>query len=131
MLAPIHLIPVSPQQTFSAIAGYNLLSTAVNTAHEQLNTPVKVGNILSSDVFYGNQEDALRWGNMGVLALEWNHMPCSVAAQSGKQALSICTISDSLITGEKLSAEDRQTSFESMIVLALATAVKVYERGKP
>lgn len=118
--------------TFSAIAGYNLLSTAVNTAHEQLNTPVKVGNILSSDVFYGNQEDALRWGNMGVLALEMeSYALYSVAAQSGKQALSICTISDSLITGEKLSAEDRQTSFESMIVLALATAVKVYERGKP
>lgn len=109
--------------TFSAIAGYDLFSASL-TVSEQQNIPVKVGNILSTDVFYGDSAETLRWGKMGVMAVEMEaYALYSVAAQNGKQALAICTISDSLVTGENLCAEDRQNTFTDMMKLALETAV--------
>ena len=79
----------------------------------------RVGNILSSDVFYGEGEGWHEWQKMGVLAVEMEAAALYMnAARSGNEALCICTISDSLVTGEASSAEQRQTSFTNMMEIA-------------
>ena len=107
--------------TFAPTADYGMLSAAVEAA-QQKNIPVKVGNVLSTDVFYHvDSEYATRWKNMGVLATE---MECAAlymnAAYFGKKALGIFTVSDHLFTGEELSAEERETTFTDMMEIALA-----------
>ena len=85
-----------------------------------------VGNLLSSDVFYDKSGRTMEWGAMGVLAVEMETaaLYCN-AAEAGKRALTICTVSDSLVTGEELSAADRQTTFTRMMEIALETAVEM------
>ena len=80
-----------------------------------------VGNLLSSDVFYNKAGDTLKWGEMGVLAIEMEAaaLYCN-AAEAGKRALAMCTISDSLVAGEALPPAERQTSFTRMMEIALA-----------
>ena len=84
-----------------------------------------VGNILSSDRFYGDDTDAsAKWSKMGVLAVEMEAAALYMnAARAGKKALAICTVSDHLLTGESTSAEERQTTFTAMMELALDTAL--------
>ena len=118
--------------TFAPIADFKLLKTAVNTADE-LNLNYCVGNVLSSDVFYGDMkgvsEDmtpASLWGKMGVLGVEMEAAALYMnAARAGKNALAILTVSDHLLTGEVLSAEDRQNTFTDMMKLSLETAVSL------
>ncbi|MBQ8746999.1 MAG: purine-nucleoside phosphorylase [Clostridia bacterium] len=111
--------------TFAPIASYEILRCAVKAA-EEVGVTYKVGNLLSSDTFYADNgaEANAAWRKMGVLAVE---MECAAlymnAARTGKRALGICTISDSLVTGEALSAEARQTTFTDMMEIALKTAV--------
>ena len=111
--------------TFSAICDYKLLECAVAQAKEKA-FPYHVGNILSSDVFYSDNADGYKaWQKMGVLAVEMEAAALYMnAARLKKNALAICTISNSLLTGEELSAEERQTSFTQMIELALDVAIK-------
>jgi len=80
-----------------------------------------VGNILSSDLFYGDNENAMRaWLKMGVLAVEMEAAALYLnAARAGKNALCICTISDTIFTGQALSSEARQHSFTQMMEVAL------------
>jgi purine-nucleoside phosphorylase len=83
-----------------------------------------VGNLLSTDVFYGEDGGGIKWNKMGVLAVEMEAAALYMnAARAGKKALAICTVSDSLVTGEALSAEDRQNTFGEMIELALDVAI--------
>ena len=119
--------------TFAPIADYNLLSTCVETGKE-MNIDIKVGNILSSDVFYKDEPysegagltNRERWAKMGVLAEEMEAAALYMnAARAGKKALCICTVSDNLVTGESLSSAERQTSFDTMITLALKTAARL------
>lgn len=119
--------------TFAPIADYDVLSTCVETGRE-MGLAIKVGNILSSDVFYKDEPYAEgssltnreRWAKMGVLAEEMEAAALYMnAARAGKRGLCICTVSDNLVTGEALSAEERQTSFDNMIMLALRTAAKL------
>ena len=109
--------------TFAPIADYELLNRAVETAKRQ-GTNVVVGNVLSSDVFYNamsNVNDL--WRDMGVLAVEMEAAALYMnAAQAGKKALCMLTISDHLYTGESLSAEDRQLGFGKMMEIALELA---------
>ena len=114
--------------TFAPIADFTLLETAVAAARRMGMEP-PVGNLLSSDVFYRQDDHTLDWGRMGVLAVEMETaaLYCN-AAEAGRRALAICTISDSLVTGEKLAAPERQTSFRQMIEIALATAVAMDKR---
>lgn len=109
--------------TFAPIADYGLVRKAVEAA-EKLNVPVKVGNILSSDTFYDDNEDAkLAWKKMGLLAVEMEAAGLYMnAARLGKKALCMLTISDHLFTGEELSAEERQTGFRNMMEVALELA---------
>ncbi len=105
--------------TFSPTADFAMARAAVEKA-EQMGVRYRVGNILSSDVFYGDDGDRWReWQKMGVLAVEMEAAALYMnAARSGNEALCICTISDSLVTGEAASAEQRQTSFTNMMEIA-------------
>lgn len=106
--------------TFAPIADWSLLKKAVDIATEQ-GKEVKVGNILSSDVFYNAQPDAWKkWADMGVMGVEMESAALYMnAAKLGKKALCILTVSDSLVTGEATTAEERQTSFTDMMEIAL------------
>ncbi len=110
--------------TFAPIADYGLLRTAVAAA-EQIGAAVKVGNVLSSDVFYNDRETTnASWKKMGVLAVEMESAALYMnAARAGKKALCILTISDHVFTGEGLSAEERQVSFREMMEIALNAAI--------
>ncbi len=112
--------------TFAPIADFTLLSHSVKAA-EEAGAKYHVGNILSSDTFYDDDKDSnARWRNLGVMAVEMEAAGLYMtAARSGKRALAICTISDSLITHEATSAEERQNSFREMIEIALDTAASL------
>lgn len=105
--------------TFAPIADFGLVRAAVEKA-EELGVRYKVGNILASDFFYGDDADSWKqWQKMGVLAVEMEAAALYMnAARCGGEALCICTISDSLVTGEACSAEERQTSFTNMMDIA-------------
>lgn len=105
--------------TFAPIADFDMARKAVEKA-EELGIRYKVGNILASDVFYGDTPDGWKaWQKMGVLAVEMEAAALYMnAARSGNKALCICTISDSLVTGEATTAEVRQNSFTNMMEIA-------------
>ena len=82
-----------------------------------------VGPIYSSDIFYDESGAAEKLAKLGVLATERETAGLYLnAARAGKNALTICTISDHLFTGEALPAEERQTGFTRMMEIALAIA---------
>ncbi len=86
----------------------------------------KVGNVLTSDEFYNDEFEAYKkWAAFGVLCVEMETAGLyTIAAKHGVKALSILTISDSLVTGEETSSEERQTTFKAMIELALDGVLK-------
>ena len=109
---------------YSCVCSYELLSRAVKAAEDR-GLSYHVGNILSSDMFYDPDIPAVgtSWDRMGVLAVEMESAALySNAAYGGANALCILTISDSLITGEATTAQERQTSFSSMMEVALELA---------
>ena len=110
---------------YAPICDFELLMAAVESAKE-LGVRMPVGNLYSSDTFYDAAGRNMRYAKMGVMAVEMEAaaLYCT-AAYLGKRALAICTISDSLITGEELPAADRQTTFTQMMEIALDTAVKM------
>lgn len=110
---------------FAPIADFTLLETAVAAARE-IGVEMPVGNVLSSDVFYDASASGMKWAEMGVLAVEMEAAALYMnAAKLGKRGLAICSISDSLVTGEELDAAARQTTFTTMMKIALETAVKM------
>jgi len=110
--------------TYAPIADFMLLSQAVNIA-QRVGATYHVGNLFSSDTFYDADPHANdSWQKLGVLAIEMEAAALYAnAAQAGKRALALCTISDHILTGEATSAEERQTSFTQMMRIALETAV--------
>ncbi len=118
--------------TYAPIASYEMMRTAVECC-EEAGATYHVGNVLSTDNFYNDDEglpEALQtvpmWRKMGVMACEMEAAGLyATAARWGKNALCICTISDHMLTGEELPAEERQTSFREMMTVALETAVKL------
>ena len=120
--------------TFAPIASYELLKTAIDAA-ERLGLRYHVGNLLSSDPFYGDESgipDALNgtlnWKKMGVMAVEMEAAGLYMnAARAGKNALALCTISDNLFDpSQNTTAEERQNSFTDMMKVALETAKEMY-----
>ena len=104
--------------TYAPIADFSLLRGAAETC-ERLGYRYKVGNVFSSDVFYSDNPATDKWQKMGVLAVEMEAPSLYMnAARAGKRALCICTISDSLVTGEETTAEERQNSFTKMMDVA-------------
>jgi len=113
---------------FAPIADFTLLEAAVAAARE-LGIEMPVGNLLSSDTFYDASNSSMKWAEMGVLAVEMEAAALYMnAARLGKRALAICSISDSMVTGEELDARARQTTFTAMMRIALETAVKMAEK---
>ena len=88
---------------------------------------MKAGNILTSDTFYGDEPEAWKkWAKFGVLCVEMETAQLyTTAAKFGVNALTILTISDSLVTGEVTSAEERQLTFNDMIEVALESALSL------
>ena len=106
--------------TIAPTADFGLLSKAVAGA-EKLGYPVRVGNILASDVFYTVDNSHSKWASMGVLAVEMESAALYLNAMyAHKHALTLLTISDLPLTGEALTAEERQTSFTQMMEVALS-----------
>jgi purine-nucleoside phosphorylase len=111
--------------TIAPIADFGLLRAAVETA-EKKGINVKVGNVLSSDVFY-NADPTFndRWKKMGILCVEMEAAALYLnAIAAGKKALCMLTISDHLYTGEALDADERQTSFHEMMEVALEVGTR-------
>ncbi|EMA8957963.1 purine-nucleoside phosphorylase [Vibrio fluvialis] len=111
---------------FAAIADYDLLETAVNQARAH-NVPVKVGNVFSADLFYTPEPEIFeKMKNLGILGVDMEAAGIyGVAADLGACALTILTVSDHILRGEKLSSEDRQKSFHDMMQVALETAINI------
>jgi purine-nucleoside phosphorylase len=109
--------------TYAPIASYELLKKAIDAAESMGNVNYKVGNFLSSDTFYDDSQGTMKWTKMGILCVEMEAAALYMnAARAGKNALAICTISDSLVTGEATTAEERQNSFHNMMKIALEIA---------
>lgn len=111
--------------TMSAISDFTLLKTAQEMAEKE-GFPYRVGNVLSSDVFYTEMPEWKSWAKMGVLGIEMESyaLYCE-AARAGVKALGIFTVSDSIVNGEATTAEERQNKFTNMMKVALETAIVI------
>ena len=106
--------------TFAPIGDFQLLRKAAE-ACDRMGYAYKVGNVLSSDVFYNENAHNDKWSAMGVLAVEMEIAALYMnAARSGNRALAICTVSDHIITGEETTAEERQNTFTKMMDVAFS-----------
>jgi purine-nucleoside phosphorylase len=107
----------------AAIASFGLLRDTVRVA-EKRHLRFHVGNVFSADLFYAadpTQLDLIRRNNILGIEMETAGI-YTIAAEHGAEALSICTVSDNIKNGERLSPQERQTSFDEMIELALEAA---------
>lgn len=110
--------------TFCPIADFGLLTKAAENC-KKAGVNYAVGNVLSSDVFYSENENYPAWSKMGVLGVEMEAAALYMnAARAKKRALCICAVSDSFVyKNENLTAEERERSFTDMIKIALETAI--------
>jgi purine-nucleoside phosphorylase len=108
---------------FAPTANFDLFKRAITYAAKQ-NIPIKAGNILTNDVFYEDDPESYKkWADFGVLCVEMETAALyTIAAKHKVKALSILTISDSLVTNELTSPEERETSFKQMVDIALNIA---------
>lgn len=109
---------------FAAIADFGLVRNAVEAA-ETAWIPARVGNIFSTDLFYTPDPQMFDvMEKYGILGVEMEAAGIyGVAAEFGAKALTICTVSDHIRTGENLPAEERQTTFNEMITIALESVL--------
>jgi purine-nucleoside phosphorylase len=121
-----------PGITFAPTADFALLDKAVSVIREIRQTasePLRfaVGSVFTTDSFYADRPETVqRLGTYGVLAIEMETAALyALAAKFGVQALSITTVSDHLLTGEQTTAQERQTSFNQMMEIALKTVVSL------
>ncbi|WP_179319670.1 purine-nucleoside phosphorylase [Winogradskyella helgolandensis] len=108
---------------YAPTADFGLFIKAVEAARTK-NIEIKAGNVLSSDIFYEDSKEAyVKWSKFGVLCVEMEAAGLyTVAAKHNVNALAILTISDSLVTGESTTSKERETTFKSMIEIALELA---------
>lgn len=103
---------------YAPCADFGLLKKAYDTA-EAKNVVVRVGNVFTADQFY-NEKPLELMAQYGILAIEMETTALySLAAKFDRKALSILTVSDHVLTGEETTAEERQTTFDEMILIAL------------
>lgn len=111
---------------YAPLADFDLLRKAYDEGlNKGLN--IQVGNVFTSDTFYRDNAKEINGllAKYKVLAVEMESSALyTLAAKYGRQALSILTVSDHIITGEETSADERQTSFNDMMEIALETAIK-------
>lgn len=105
---------------FAATADYALLRAAVDAAAEA-GVTVRVGNVHSADLFYNPEQGAFeRMRDMGVLAVEMEAAGLyGVAAEKGARSLTIVTVSDHILRGEETTSDERETTFDDMVRIAL------------
>ncbi len=108
---------------YASTANFDLLKRAYDIALEK-NIPVKVGSVLTTDTFYHDDPDSWKhWANYGILAVEMETAVLyTLAAKFQVNALSILTVSDSLVTREETTSEERQKTFNQMAEVALELA---------
>ncbi|WP_027126720.1 purine-nucleoside phosphorylase [Gelidibacter mesophilus] len=108
---------------FAPTADFGLFQKAIEAAKNK-NISLKAGNVLTSDEFYADDfESYKKWSRFGILCVEMETAGLyTVAAKHDVNALSILTISDSLVTGERTSTSERETTFKEMIEIALELA---------
>lgn len=109
--------------TYSAISSYDLLEKAVEQA-KMKNVRYHVGNVVASDIFYhADQDSGKKWASMGCLGVEMeSYALFATAAYLGKKALTLLTVSDSLVTQEETTAQEREQTFTAMMEIALEIA---------
>jgi len=107
---------------YSPTANFELFMKAASYAREH-NIPIKAGNVLSSDEFYEDDyESYKKWAEFGVLCVEMEAAGLyTIAAKYNVKALALLTISDSLVTKEQTSSDDRESTFSKMVEIALHT----------
>jgi len=107
---------------FAALASYSLVEKAVAVAREK-SISYHVGNIFSADLFYTPDTEMFKTlAKLDVLGVEMEAAGMyPIAAENGVEALAICTVSDDIRTGDALTAEERATTFDDMILVALET----------
>lgn len=108
------------------IGDFRLICQGVNAA-KGLGVTYHVGNVITTDTYYCDTEHYRRWANMGVLCTEMETAGLYCCAmEAHKKAVSILTVSDSILTGEQLSATERETTLTHMIQIALEVALSEY-----
>ena len=109
---------------YAPTASFKLLMNAFAHASKK-QIPVKVGNVMSADEFYDDNPEAYKhWAAYGVLCAEMEAAGLyTLAAKHQIEALTILTVSDSLVTKEKTTARERESSFKEMVEIALETAI--------
>ena len=110
---------------FAAIADFDLARKAIAAA-ERLEIPVRAGNFFSADLFYTPESELYNvLERMGILGIEMEAAGLfGCAAECGKRALAICTVSDQIRTGQTTTSDERQTSFNDMIHVTLESLVE-------
>lgn len=108
---------------YAPTADFDLLKKAYDAGVEKgLN--LKVGNVFTADLFYNDNAEHEKWAKYQILAIEMESAALyTLAAKFGRKALSVLTVSDHILTGEETSAEERQTTFNEMIEVALEAAI--------
>lgn len=108
---------------FAPTADFGLVRSAAQAA-EKLGIPYRVGSVLTAELFHNDPDFTKKWAEWGHLAIEMEAAGLYMeAARDGAKALTVLTVSDSLVTGELTTPEERQTSFTDMMKVALETAV--------
>jgi len=108
---------------YAPTANFNLLKRAHDIALEK-DIPIKIGSVLTTDTFYNDDPNSWKhWANYGILAVEMETAVLyTLAAKFKVNALSILTVSDSLVTREETTSEERQKTFNQMVEVALVLA---------
>ena len=108
---------------YAPTSDFELLYTAYNKSKE-LGIDAKVGPVASSDRFYDDNENWKLWKKYGAIGIEMESAELfTLAAEYNTKALAIFTVSDHIVKGTATTAEERQTSFKDMMVLALETII--------
>ncbi len=109
---------------YAPTANFDLLKKAYDTGADR-GLKLKVGNVLTADLFYNDHAELEKWANYQILAIEMETAALyTLAAKFDRKALSILTVSDHILTGEITTAQERQTTFNEMIEVALEAAIK-------
>lgn len=109
---------------YAPASNFELLYRAYNVS-KSLGIDAKVGPVVSSDRFYDDNENWKLWKKYGAIGIEMESAELfTLAAEFGRKALSIFTVSDHIVSGESTTAEERQTSFKNMMILALETIIQ-------
>jgi purine-nucleoside phosphorylase len=113
--------------TISAVGSFEILKKVDEKTKEmKFENKVRFGQLFSTDVFYKDKPDTLDWAKMGVIAVEMEAYALYLnAARAGKRALSICAVSDNIVSHQELTAEERSKSVNDMIELALEVAISL------